>query len=119
MRLACRIASVRNGNDDCALALWREYVIPGLVSSDVQLAEHMWECVLNGTEQVMSGLTEYWESLEQTDMAWSIDEVLERANEARGKDAVGQEPPRNFIGSGPAVDSSTLRSMEWKSIPPS
>lgn len=96
MRLACRIASVRNGNDDYALALWREYVIPGLVSSDVQLAEHMWECVLNGTEQVMSGLTEYWESLEQTDMAWSIDEVLERANEARGKYTVGQEPPKDL-----------------------
>ena len=93
MRLACRIASAQYSDDDIATAQWREYVLPGLVGSDVQLAEHMWERVLDGTDQVMNGLTEYWEGQEQPDAVSSIDDVIERVTEARGGFTVGQGPP--------------------------
>ena len=96
MRLACRLASVQDDDNDFATAQWREYVLPGLVSSDVQLAEHMWVRVLDGTDQVMNGLIDYWESLEQPDVAWSIDDVSERVNEVSGRYAVGQQPPEHL-----------------------
>ena len=47
MRLACRLASAQYGEDDSDTAQWREYVIPGLVGNDVQLAEQMWQGVLD------------------------------------------------------------------------
>ena len=96
MRLACRIASAKYSDGDVATAQWREYVLPGLVGSDVQLAEHMWEPVLNGTDQVMKGLVNYWESLEQSDVAWSIGNVMERVADAGDTHAVGREPPNNL-----------------------
>ena len=98
MRLACRIASVQYGDDDFATAQWREYVLPGLVSSDVQLAEHMWVRVLAGVDQVMNSLIDYWERLEQPDVAWSIDDVVERVNEVRGTHTFLQQPPENLQG---------------------
>ena len=98
MRLACRMANVQYGDNDLATAQWREYVLPGLVSSDVQLAEHMWVRVLDGADQVMNSLTDYWESLEQPDVAWSIDDVVERVNEVRGTYTVVQQPPENLQG---------------------
>ena len=96
MRLACRIANIRFGNEDFVTALWREHVIPGLVSSDVQLAQHMWERVLGDTDQVMNGLTDYWESFEQPDIIESIDDVIASVNEVRGKYAASQEPPEEL-----------------------
>ena len=98
MRLACRIASAQYGDDDIPTAQWREYVLPGLVGSDVQLAEHMWEQVLGSTDQVINGLVDYWESLEHSDVAWSIDDVVESVTEARGAYKIGQEPPENLRG---------------------
>ena len=41
-------------------------------------------------------LIDYWESLEQPDVAWSIDDVIERVNEVSGRYAVGQQPPENL-----------------------
>ncbi len=68
MRLACRIASGWYDEDDeGGAAQWREYVIPGLVSSDVQLAEHMWSYVLSGVDDTIGGMKDYWESLEVID----------------------------------------------------
>ena len=106
MRLACRLVGVQYRNHHSAAGLWREYVLPGLVSSDVQLAEHMWEQVLHGTDQVMSGLIDYWESLEQPSPAWSIDDVIGRVGDARGNYGVGQNPPEDLVrvwGSGGLV----------------
>ena len=96
MRLSCRIASVRSGDDDLATAQWREYVLPGLVGGDVQLAEQMWRRVLGGTDQIMSGLVEYWESLEQPDVEWSINDAIERVTEFRGSYKLGEELPESL-----------------------
>lgn len=93
MRLACRIASGRYGEDDAGAAEWREYVIPGLASGDVQLAEHMWSYVLAGADYAIKGLRGYWDNLEQSEVADSIEEVSELVNAARGEFAVGQELP--------------------------
>ena len=98
MRLACRIASAQYGDDDFAIAQWREYVLPGLVGSDVQLAEHMWQPVLGSTDQVMSGLVEYWESLERPEVDWPIDEAIQSVTEAREGYVPGQEPPEDLHG---------------------
>ena len=96
MRLACRIASILYGDDDLATAQWREYVLPGLVGSDVQLAQHMWNRILGGTDQVMSGLVEYWHSLERSDVDWVVDTALEHVTEVRGRYILGQEVPENL-----------------------
>ena len=96
MRLACRIASAQYSDDDTATAQWREYVLPGLVGSDAQLAEHMWERVLDDTDQVVNGLVEYWNSLEQPEPASSINDVITRVAEVKGGYSVGQEPPKEL-----------------------
>ena len=96
MRLACRLASAQYGDCDLPTAQWREYVIPGLVGSDVQLAEHMWSRVLDGTDQVISGLVEYWESSEQLNLDCSFDEILHSVAEVRGSNSLGQEPPEGL-----------------------
>ena len=96
MRLACRIASEHYGDDDAATTQWREYVLPGLVSSDVQLAEHMWTRVLNGTEYSLNGLIDYWASMEQNEAHGSIHDVIELVNANRGSYAVGQEVPERL-----------------------
>ena len=96
MRLACRIASAQYGDVDFATAQWREYVLPGLVCGDVQLAEHMWQPVLGCTEQVMSHLVEYWGSLEGSDADWSVDDVTEHVIDVSDVDNLGQEPPESL-----------------------
>ena len=96
MRLACRIASGRYGEDDARAAQWREYVIPGLVSSDVQLAEHMWTFVLAETDYAINGLKGYWNSLERQEAVDSIEEVNELIGAVRGEFGVGEELPENL-----------------------
>ena len=77
VRLSCRIASEQFGGDNPATSRWREYVLPGLVGGDVQLAEHMWDSVLGDTDQAMMGLSEYWDHLEHTETIGSIDDAIE------------------------------------------
>lgn len=96
MRLACRIASTQYGDVDFATSQWREYVLPGLACSDVQLAEHMWHSVLGCTDQVMNDLVEYWDGLERSDVEWSIDNVEDRVTELIGVDDLGQVPPEGL-----------------------
>ncbi len=96
MRLACRIASAQYGDNDLPAAQWREYVIPGLVGSDVQLAEHMWSRVLDSTDQVMSGLVEYWEGPERSDIDWSIDDLIQTVTESREDCRPGQGPTEDL-----------------------
>ena len=98
MRLACRIASAQYGDDDSATVQWREYVLPGLVGNDVQLAEHMWGHVLDGTDQVVNGLVEYWNGLEQSEPTTSIHDVIDRVAEVRGGSSVGHGPFEELRG---------------------
>ena len=96
VRLSCRIASEQFGRDDPATSRWREYVLPGLVGSDVQLAEHMWGKVLGGTDQAMRGLAQYWDRLEHTTVSDSIDDAIEIVKANRGTYGVGQQLPHNL-----------------------
>ena len=84
LRLACRLASEQHSDDDPAAARWREYVIPSLAGSDVQLAEYMWDSVLGDTDHVIDSLTQYWESLERSEGSNSLDEAME-AVESQGE----------------------------------
>lgn len=96
VRLSCRIASEQFGRDDPATSSWREYVLPGLVGSDIQLAEHMWSGVLDSNDQTMRSLSEYWERLEDTALSDSIDDVIEIVRADRGTYGAGQELPQHL-----------------------
>lgn len=96
MRLACRIATQRYGDDDAQAAQWREYVIPGLVGSDVQLGGHMWTYVLAGTDHAITGLRDYWDHLEQQEAVGSVEEVNQRIGSAREEFAIGEELPEGL-----------------------
>lgn len=96
VRLSCRIASEQFGGDDPATSRWREYVLPGLVGGDVQLAEHMWNWVLGDTDQAMTGLAEYWDHLEHAGISDSIDDAIEVVKTARGAYDGGQELPQHL-----------------------
>ena len=93
VRLSCRIASEQFGGDDAATSRWREYVLPGLVGGDVQLAEHMWGRVSRGTDQAIEGLAEYWDRLEHTEVSDSIDDAIEVVKANRESYVGGQELP--------------------------
>ena len=96
LRLACRLASEQHFDDDPAAARWREYVIPGLVGSDVQLAEYMWDSVLGNTDHVIDSLTLYWESLERSEDSNSLDEAMEAVESQGEAYAHGQELPQHL-----------------------
>ena len=96
VRLSCRIASEQFGRDDPATSRWREYVLPGLVGGDVQLAEHMWDRVLGDTDQAMRGLAEYWDRLEHAEGSDSIDDAIEVVKANRGSYGGGRELPQHL-----------------------
>ena len=96
MRLACRIASNQYGSDSGASVQWREYVLPGLVSNDVQLAEHMWDQILNGTDHTLNGLVDYWKNVEDPSPADSVDDITELVKTIRTPYSVGQELPETL-----------------------
>ena len=58
MRLACRIAN-QDADPGEAGNKWREQVLPALVGSDFNLAEHLWDDILGPTENVIQSLEEY------------------------------------------------------------
>ncbi len=58
LRLACRIAA-REEASEPHRQRWREQVIPAFVSSDFNLAEHMWDSILGSHESITKGLIEY------------------------------------------------------------
>ena len=93
VRLACRIASQRAGADLETADRWREYVLPGLVASDVQLGEYMWHRVTEDTDRVVRALVDYWEDHSETGAVDSIDEVIELVKFDNGDYEIGQELP--------------------------
>ena len=95
IRLACRTASEQYDiNPD--IARWREYVLPGLVSSDVQLGEHMWDSVLGDADRIIGDLAEYWDRLEDTEVSDTIDEAIAVVKADREAYGVGQELPQHL-----------------------
>ena len=93
LKLACRMANQLTGDGLEAADRWREYVLPGLVGSDVQLGEHMWSEITEVTDRAVKGLAEYWESLEQTDFVQSIGDVLNLVKADDGVYKIGQALP--------------------------
>lgn len=96
IRLACRIAGDRQANVDPAAIKWREYVLPGLVGNDVQLAEYMWDFISDGTDQAVNNLAKYWGRLEDAKVAEPIDEVVETVNAGRRRYDIGQGLPEQL-----------------------
>ena len=96
IRLSCRIASEQYDRNETATSRWREYVLPGLVSSDVQLAEHMWDMVLGDTDQAMRALADYWDCLEDAGVGDSIGDVIEVVEANQGTYGVGQALPQHL-----------------------
>lgn len=93
IKLACGIASVQNG-DTQDIAKWRQFVLPSLVSNDVQLAETMWQKVLEDKSKIFGGLVEYWESLEEQAPDDEINDIIDFIKgEQRTAFAIGQEVP--------------------------
>ena len=96
VRLSCRIASEQFGRDDTTTSRWREYVLPGLVGGDVQLAEHMWGRVSGSTDQAIESLAEYWDHLEHTEVSDSIDDAIEVVKANRESYVGRQELPQHL-----------------------
>ena len=65
LKLACRIANEESGDGPLA-GRWREHVLPGLVGSDVQLAEHLWPDVIGDIGSIVEGLKMFWASIEES-----------------------------------------------------
>ena len=95
MRLACRLASERDG-DSVEVGRWREHVLPGLVGSDVQLAQEIWTDVDKDIEHVIGGLTGFWDNLEEPTALSPVDALSEVVKNYQGAFAVGQKLPENF-----------------------
>ena len=96
VRLSCRIASEQFGGEDVATSRWREYVLPGLVGGDVQLAEHMWGRVAGGTDHAIESLVTYWTSLEHTEISDSIDNAIQVVKADRAPYGERQELPKHL-----------------------
>ena len=96
VRLACRMANQRTGDGLETAGRWREHVLPGLVASDVQLGEYMWDQITELADGVVEELVNYWTSLEQTDNYGSIDDVVDLVKADNGVYAIGQELPPNL-----------------------
>lgn len=58
VRLACRFDSQSVAADEAANR-WREQVLPAIAGTDFGLAEHLWDAVLESTEEVVRNLEEY------------------------------------------------------------
>ena len=93
MRLACRIAGEPHG-DSREERKWREFVLPSLVGCDVQLAEQMWDLIAGTWDCIVDGLTDYVESLEQSDAFRLTEELMEAVKTGQRTYAIGQELPR-------------------------
>ena len=58
VRLACRFGSQDVAADEAANR-WREQVLPAIAGTDFGLAEHLWDAILESTEEVVRNLEEY------------------------------------------------------------
>ena len=96
VRLASRIASIQHGDAQEA-ATWREYVLPSLVSSDVQLAEGIWQEVIGDLSTIVRGLVEYWDNLDEPASADGLDDLFDLVKGETGTAyAIGHEVPSSL-----------------------
>ena len=96
VRLACRIASITNG-DAREASTWREFVLPSLVGSDVQLAEAIWKEVIGDQSKIVRGLVDYWGNLDEPASADGFDDLLDLIKGETGTAySIGQEVPSSL-----------------------
>ena len=96
LRLACRIASITDG-DDREASTWREFVLPSLVGSDVQLAETIWPEVIGDQGTIVRCLVDYWGNLEEPASGDEFDDLLNLIKGERSTSfAIGQEVPNHL-----------------------
>ena len=112
MRLACRIAGEPDG-DSREERKWREFVLPSLVGCDVQLAEQMWDLIAGTWDCIVDGLTDYVESLEQSDAVRLTEELIEAVKAGQRTYAIGQEVPRYLHQ---AWASSPSEKHDWRVV---
>ena len=93
MRLACRIANEESGDGPLA-GRWREHVLPSLVSSDVQLAEHLWSEVVGDIGSLVEGLKKFWASIEESITVSDCSALMEAIKNHQGALQGGQELPK-------------------------
>ena len=99
VRLSCRIAGLQAG-DTVEVSKWREFVLPSLVSSDIQLAERIWGDVAGEQSAVVNRLVDYWQNLEDPACTAGIDDLLDLMKGERGAVyTVGQEVPTELHSS--------------------
>ena len=58
MRLACRFGSQSVATDE-AVNRWREQVLPAISGTDFDLAEHLWDTILESAEEIVRKLIEF------------------------------------------------------------
>lgn len=58
MRLACRSGS-QDVDADEAASRWREQVLPSIAGTDFNLAEHLWDAILESADEVVRSLDDY------------------------------------------------------------
>ena len=92
MRLACRTADENSDADD-ATRRWREHILPGLATSDVQLAEHLWDAVIQGTSDVVNSLAGYWTDPDRVEFSGDLSEVIDLVNILGKNFSPDQGPP--------------------------
>ena len=92
LRLASRIANEEDGEGPLA-GRWREHVLPSLVGSDVQLAEHLWSDVLGDIGSIVKGLKTFWASIEESMTVPDCSALMEAVKNYRGAFHGGQELP--------------------------
>ena len=95
MRLACRITNDQQSGE-VELGRWREYVLSGLVSSDVQLGSEVWSEVEKDIEQIVEGLARFWDTVEDPTAIPSVDGLSELVKDYQGPFDIGQELPLHF-----------------------
>ena len=95
MRLACRTANLDTDSDEESRR-WREQVLPGLVGSDVQLAEHLWDAVTEGTDSVVNNLISYWNDPDRIEFGGEVSDVVDLVKKHRSEFTPGQAPPHEL-----------------------
>ncbi len=92
LRLACRIANEEGGGGPIA-GTWREHVLPNLVGSDVQLAEHLWSDVIGDIGSIVESLKIFWASMAESIAAPDCPALMEAIKNHQGTFQGGQELP--------------------------
>lgn len=97
LRLACRIANEESGDGQLA-GTWREYVLPSVVGSDVQLAEHLWSDIIGDINTIVESLKTFWGNVQESIPDSDSKAVMEAIRNHQGTIGAGRELPEFLEG---------------------